>query len=265
MRSPSQRNDAVDVAKSKYSAEVVRPHAAFEAVTDAGTPQVACCEPLDEAERGAPARQLGVQGAAIERMSPLGYEQKSSGIDTHTIEMTIEDLLGLARESDGPSYRWSSRCSFENYFGFPLRSLDMSGIEIGYLGDEASRSIEQRKRCIESDLSRIVRSGIDKPHTIRGAWKSLHSRSELRCLLDRYSSGGRNESHLALLASGLPLHDTDGRKRNHFENPPSSWLLATRQALEGLLGKPFGPRDPKLQEDIETLNRAIEKHPPVPQ
>lgn len=105
MSSPCQSDDAIDVAKSQYSAEVLRLHPAFEAVTDAGAPQVTCREPLDEAERGAPACELGVQGAAIERMSPLGYEQKSSEIKTYIIEMAVKDLLGLARETDGPSER----------------------------------------------------------------------------------------------------------------------------------------------------------------
>jgi hypothetical protein len=213
MSSPSQGNDAVGVAKPQYPGELVRRHAAFEAMTDAGTTQVTCSEPLDEAERGAPACELGVQGAAIECTSPLGYEQKSSEIETYTIEMTVEDLLGLARESDGPSDRCSSLGSFESHLGLSLSSLDMSSTEIGYLGDEASRSIEQRKRSIESDRSRIVRFGIDKPHTIRGAWKSLHSRGDLRCVVDRYSSGDRRESHLAF-ATGPPLRDGGGRNRS---------------------------------------------------
>lgn len=213
MSSPCQSNDAVGVAKPQYPAELVRRHAAFEAMADAGAAQVACSEPLDEAERVAPACELGVQGAAIERMSPLGYEQKSSEIKTYTIEMAVQDFLGLARESDGPSERCSSLPSFESRLGFGLRSLDISGTEFGYLGDETSRSIEQRKRRIVSNHSRIVRFGVDKPHAIRGAWKSLHLGSDLRRVVIRYSSRVRSERHINFPGARRPERHGCGRNR----------------------------------------------------
>lgn len=214
MTSSSQRHHGVDVRNAQQNGELIRSHAAFEAMTDAGATQVTCREPFHEAERGAPPCELRVQGAAVERMSPFGYEQKSFWIETYTIEMAVEDELGLAGEGDGPGERCSSPPSFESHPRLGLSPLDMSSTELEYLRDETSRSIEQRKRCIDSDLSRIVRFGIDEPHAIHGAWKSLHSRGDLRYVVVRYSSGVRHERHLAFLATGPPPRDGCGRIRN---------------------------------------------------
>lgn len=213
MTSSSQRHHGVNVRDAHHNGELLRRHAAFNAMTDACTTQIPCREPFDEAERGAPACEFRVQGAGIERMSSFGYEQTLFWTETHTIEMTVEPVLGLAGEGDGPAERYSSLPSFESHLGVGLSSLDISSTELGYLGDETSRSIKQRKRCIESNLSRIIRFGIDKPHAIRGAWKSLHSGSDLRRVVIHFSGVG-SECHLAFLATGPPLRDGCGRNRN---------------------------------------------------
>lgn len=208
MSSSPQRKDAIHVRKTEQGRELLRPHAALEAVADAGSSQPAGGQSLGETEQKAAAKQLRIEQRSIQCAASPGSEHDDFGMVTNVLEMTIDGGLDLSGEPNRPRGHLPSSTYPERNSRLRLRQFHVAARKSGDLGHQTTRSVDQRKRRIELDPLRLFRSEIDEPDAIGNSRKSRHSQDDLPQRAAHAHAvcvgGVRTERHRANRATGPP-------------------------------------------------------------
>jgi hypothetical protein len=217
MSSASKRHDAVGVPQAEQPAQLVRGHAAFQAVPDARPTQAGCGEHVRESKDSTTASEFVVEDGTIEAPTSTGHENGVFGSSSyHPVEVTVDDRFDSSREINLTPF-WRARpATGKTDDSPPVRSLDVLNLKQGDLGRKATGPVKQGQCRVELDPLGILRIERDQSQAVGCSRKYGHTSDDLNSSYARY---GRPPGTQAW--TDVPKYR---RSANHATGPPrTTW------------------------------------------
>jgi hypothetical protein len=187
MNSASKRHDAVGVPQAEQSTQLVRRHAAFQAVPDARPTQAGCGEHLRESKDSTTASEFVVEDGTIEAPTSTGHENEVFGSSScHPVEVTVDDRFGSSREINLTPIWRACPATGKTDDSSPVRALDVMKLKQANLGRKAAGPIKQGQCGVELDSLGILKIERDQTQAVGSSRKYGHTSENLNSSHARY-------------------------------------------------------------------------------